>query len=80
METQLPGSDQVASHVLPLQAEEGARKGTKGTQAVGTVGLTVLGHVRDLQGSHTDIVTFGYKWTEQNYFNFFPRYLVIDLV
>ena len=43
------------------------------------VDLTVLGHLRDLQGSDTEIFTFGYRCIEQKLFEFLPSYLVIDL-
>lgn len=36
------------------------------------VDLAVLGHLRDLQASNTEMFTFGYKYTEQKNWNFFP--------
>lgn len=73
-------SDQVASQVLPVQVKEWT---FKVTQETCTIALTVLGHPGDLQGSDTEIFTFGYKCIEQNdliFFFFSPAtYLLISV-
>lgn len=63
--------------MLPVQVEE---QTFKVTQETCTIALTVQGQPGDLQGSDTEIFTFGYKCIEQNDFFFFPAtYLLISV-